>query len=158
MFSVGDSSGLQAGQFNTLTILLQLCCYNTCRVWFGMIHLKQRRTSPKKTPRWHMMIQNLSIIPWQHKQHTTLHSKRQLYNTSNSKSGPIWNTLMSLKHFTYIWNLNQVIWLDNCNILSSFSHFAVFQTNNLKLQTAIDCLILTSLSFAAGQTTLAAKM
>ncbi len=41
MFSIGERSGLQAGQFSTQTLLLQKpCCCNNCSMWFCIVLLK----------------------------------------------------------------------------------------------------------------------
>ncbi len=37
MFSIGERSGLQAGQFSTWTLLLpKPCCCNSCSMWFSI--------------------------------------------------------------------------------------------------------------------------
>ncbi len=64
-FSIGDRSGLQAGQSSTRTLFLRqpgLC--NVCRMWFCIVLLKYAWTSLEKMSSWrqHIVLQNLYVL------------------------------------------------------------------------------------------------
>ncbi len=64
-FSIGDRSGLQAGQSSTRTLFPPqpgLC--NVCRMWFCIVLLKYAWTSLEKMSSWrqHIVLQNLYVL------------------------------------------------------------------------------------------------
>ncbi len=64
-FSIGDRSGLQAGQSSTRTLFLRsqgLC--NVCRMWFCIVLLKYAWASLEKMSSWrqHIVLQNLYVL------------------------------------------------------------------------------------------------
>ncbi len=64
-FSIGDRSGLQAGQSSTRTLFLRrpgLC--NVCRMWFCIVLLKYAWTSLENMSSWrqHIVLQNLYVL------------------------------------------------------------------------------------------------
>ncbi len=64
-FSIGDRSGLQAGQSSTRTLFLRSQDFcNVCRMWFCIVLLKYAWTSLEKMSSWrqHIVLQNLYVL------------------------------------------------------------------------------------------------
>ncbi len=64
-FSIGDRSGLQAGQSSTRTLFLRSQDFVMCgRMWFCIVLLKYAWTSLEKMSSWrqHIVLQNLYVL------------------------------------------------------------------------------------------------
>ncbi len=63
-FSIGDRSGLQAGQSSTRTSSSAARTCNVCRMWFCIVLLKYAWTSLEKMSSWrqHIVLQNLYVL------------------------------------------------------------------------------------------------